>query len=196
MPNMAVMIGRPMASSEPNASSRIKIAARMPIASLAGWVWSVNIEPASSTWRAGVFALLTMPRMCVARLIGTSLACTSKRISAYAILPPLEMKRELAGSYGELTDTTCGCLRSVAITGSIAAFTCGSVTAPAPRTLNTRSPVSPLRAKSRPSVSNARCDSLPGSENVLSRSPPTVCASTLTPTSRMNHAITTRQRCR
>ena len=46
MPNSAVMIGRPIASSEPNAISRMKTAASMPIASLAGCVWSVNIVPA------------------------------------------------------------------------------------------------------------------------------------------------------
>ena len=34
MPNSAVMIGRPIASTEPNAISRMTMAARMPIASL------------------------------------------------------------------------------------------------------------------------------------------------------------------
>ena len=38
MPASAVMIGKPIASSEPNATSRMTMAAMMPIASLAGWV--------------------------------------------------------------------------------------------------------------------------------------------------------------
>ena len=61
-----------------------------------------------------VRALLTIARMCVARSTGTSFDCTSNRISAYAILPSLETKRAFAGSYGELTETTCGCLRELA----------------------------------------------------------------------------------
>ncbi len=82
MPNIAVMIGRPMASTDPNAIKRIRIAARMPIASLFGWVWSVNIEPPSSIWRLGEFACFTTSRMCWASVTGTSLACTSNWISA------------------------------------------------------------------------------------------------------------------
>ncbi len=82
MPNRAVMIGRPMASTDPNAIKRMSTAARMPIASLAGWVWSVNIDPPSSTWRLGVFAFFTMSRMWAASATGTSLACTSNWISA------------------------------------------------------------------------------------------------------------------
>ena len=35
MPNRAVTIGRPMASTEPNATSRMTMAARMPMISLA-----------------------------------------------------------------------------------------------------------------------------------------------------------------
>ena len=83
MPNSAVMIGRPIASTDPNASNRMRIAARMPIASLAGWVWSVNIEPPSSTCRSGVFAAFATSRACASReSTGTSLACTSNWISA------------------------------------------------------------------------------------------------------------------
>ena len=49
IPNNAVMIGRPIASSDPNAISRMTTAARMPMSSLAGIVCSVNMLPASST---------------------------------------------------------------------------------------------------------------------------------------------------
>ena len=56
MPNNAVMIGRPIASSDPNAISRMTTAASMPISSLAGCVWSVNMEPPSSTCSVGEFA--------------------------------------------------------------------------------------------------------------------------------------------
>ena len=55
-------------------------------------------------------------------------------------------------------------------------------------------PLSPGRAKSCFNTSNVRCDSVPGNENVFSRSPPTVCASTLTPMRTTIHAMRTRQR--
>jgi hypothetical protein len=49
MPNSAVMIGRPMASTEPNASSRMIAAASRPIASLENSAGSAKISPPSST---------------------------------------------------------------------------------------------------------------------------------------------------
>jgi len=98
MPNSAVMIGSPIARTDPNAINKMSTAARMPIASLAGCVWSVNIEPPSSTWRLDVFAFFTRSRMCEARATGTSLACTSNWISAYAILPSFEKNPAPPGS--------------------------------------------------------------------------------------------------
>ena len=82
MPNNAVMIGRPMARSEPNAINRMTTAARMPMSSLAGIVCSVNMLPASSTRTTSELASFAIERMCVARSTGTSFACTSNRISA------------------------------------------------------------------------------------------------------------------
>ena len=82
MPNSAVMIGSPIARTEPNAISKMTTAARMPIASLAGWVASVNIEPPSSTCSVSVFAFLIVDRISEARPTGTSFACTSNWISA------------------------------------------------------------------------------------------------------------------
>ena len=82
MPNRAVMIGRPIARREPNASSRMKIAATMPTASLAGWVWSVNIDPPSSTVSELEFASFASARMVFARSTGTSFDCTSNKTSA------------------------------------------------------------------------------------------------------------------
>ena len=76
------MMGKPIASSDPNAISRMMTAARMPMSSLAGIVCSVNMLPASSTRTTSEFASFAIERMCVARSIGTSFACTSNRISA------------------------------------------------------------------------------------------------------------------
>ncbi len=59
IPNSAVRIGRPIAMTEPNATSRIRIAARTPIASLEpGLAVSAFVIgwPASSTWKPGRFA--------------------------------------------------------------------------------------------------------------------------------------------
>ena len=61
----------------------MKIAATMPITSLAGWRLIGEHRAAElhlDSW--SLFALLTMSRMCVATSTGTSLACTSNRISA------------------------------------------------------------------------------------------------------------------
>ena len=61
-----------------------------------------------------------MPRMCVARSIGTSFDCTSNWISAYAILgPSARGTARRPGRTAIVTETTCGCLRSSATTVSI-----------------------------------------------------------------------------
>ncbi len=194
MPNNAVMIGMPIASNEPNAINRMMTAARIPIASLAGCVCSVNIEPPSSTCKRGEFASLAMVRIFDARSRGTSFAWTSKRISAYAIFPSRATKRLPAGSYGDVTLTTCGSLRNFSKTGSISFRTPGELTSPGPFTLKTSSPVSPFRENSRLRTLKARSDSVPGSEKVLRRSPPTVWPSTLMTTSAMTQPTTTRRR--
>jgi hypothetical protein len=54
-PKMPTTIGRPIASTDPNATSRMTTAARTPIASVGGPddspdVSAANIEPPSSTW--------------------------------------------------------------------------------------------------------------------------------------------------
>ena len=55
MPNSAVMIGRPIASTEPNATSRMKTAASIPIASVAAARRSEKMSPPSSTVSPGTF---------------------------------------------------------------------------------------------------------------------------------------------
>ena len=64
------------------------------------------------------------------------------------------MKRRRPGRTDSSTETTCGCLRSAAKTGSISLRTAGSCTLPSPRTANTRLPVSPLRENCFSSTSN------------------------------------------
>ena len=192
MPNSAVMIGRPIASSEPNASSRMRTAARMPIASLAGWVWSVNIEPPSSTCSVGVFALLDDRRACAsrgrpARRWPARRTGSRRRRSCR----PSRRSARSPASYGVVTDTTCGCLRELRrAPARSAAFTAGDVTRRRrPSTLNTRSPVSPLRWKSCLSTSNARLRlACPAARTSSAGRRPPVCASTLTPMSTTIHA--------
>ena len=113
MPNSAVMIGRPIASTDPNAINRMSTAARMPISSLAGCVWSVNIEPPSSTCSVGGVRLLRRRRACAsrdrparrspARRTGSRRTRSCRR-SRRTAAPP--------GSYGVMTDATCVCLRN------------------------------------------------------------------------------------
>ncbi len=53
MPNSAVMMGRPMAMTEPNATSRMMMAARMPMASVdpgTAWATLLMASPPSSIW--------------------------------------------------------------------------------------------------------------------------------------------------
>ena len=194
MPKSAVMVGSPMARTDPNAIRRMMMAASTPMNSDAGCDWSVNMEPPRSTCSRGEFACWAMLRMWDARSTGTSFACTSKRTSAYAILPSCEMKRAPAGAYGGVTDTTCGCLARSSTTGCIWRRTSADRTLPGPRTLNTRSPVSPFRAKSLPRTSKARCDSVPGRLNVFNSVPPATWPSTLMPMSARIQAPTTKRR--
>ena len=59
MPNRAVRMGRPMASTEPKAISRMTMAAMRPIASvLPGGRRVVKMSPPPSTWRPGPLASL------------------------------------------------------------------------------------------------------------------------------------------
>ena len=50
IPRIAVTIGRPMATTEPKATSRMNIAARRPNSSLAGGPSLLNPSPRNSTW--------------------------------------------------------------------------------------------------------------------------------------------------
>ena len=67
MPNSAVPIGRPMASTDPNAMSRMIMAAAMPMASLAPFIPGLaNMPPPNSMVRPGtsIFsarALISLP---------------------------------------------------------------------------------------------------------------------------------------
>jgi len=63
MPNRAVMIGRPMAMTEPNATSRMMMAAKMPMASLDPGVANTALLmgwPPNSTSRPGGVAALAV----------------------------------------------------------------------------------------------------------------------------------------
>ena len=82
MPARAATMGRPMASSEPNAIKRMTTAPSTPMTSLAGILNSPNIDPPSSTCSRDVLALAATSRMSAPSFNGTSLACTSNRISA------------------------------------------------------------------------------------------------------------------
>ena len=54
MPKSATPTGRPTASTDPNASNRMKTAKPKPIASDDGFSNSANTSPPSSTWRPSI----------------------------------------------------------------------------------------------------------------------------------------------
>ena len=63
MPNRAVRMGRPMASTEPKAMSRMTTAASRPMASVPpGSSRAVKSEPPPSTWMPGTLASVDRAR--------------------------------------------------------------------------------------------------------------------------------------
>ena len=151
MPNSAVMIGRPIASSDPNAISRMRTAARMPISSLAGCVWSVNMEPPSSTCSVGVFALLDDADACASRGRRARRSPARRTGSRRTRSSPSLRDEPRAARVVRRASPT----RRAAACASSSTTGVDLVAAPRVaarrrrrRTLNTRSPVSPLRAKS------------------------------------------------
>ena len=94
MPNRAVMIGRPMARTDPNTTSRMMMAATMPISSVApsdGLDW--NIAPPSSTWSA---AWRAPNAICLTASVVwdvMSLSRLAKSTVAYATVPSFETWR-------------------------------------------------------------------------------------------------------
>ena len=63
MPNKAVMIGSPIAMTDPNAMSRMMMAAMMPMNSLESAGASANMSPPSSIRNPGTFTLFRRPLM-------------------------------------------------------------------------------------------------------------------------------------
>ena len=82
MPKSAVMIGRPIASTDPNAINRMKHRGEDADRLARGLRLVGEHRAAELDLQIGVFAAFTWLRMCVARSTGTSLACTSNWISA------------------------------------------------------------------------------------------------------------------
>ena len=83
IPNSAVMMGRPMARTEPKEISRMMMAATMPMSSLApGGAWVANMNPDSSNWTPSARALSTTVAIRSAVGLSTSRPSTSNWMSA------------------------------------------------------------------------------------------------------------------
>ncbi len=128
MPNSAVPIGRPIASTEPNASSRMIIAARRPIASLAPPISaSAKMSPPNSrrspgTWTSAASFLISLPSA-----VNSSPERSAKLICAYAIFPLREIWRAPSAAYGLATSTSGIFCSTSSNSPSIACCTCGVV---------------------------------------------------------------------
>jgi hypothetical protein len=97
MPAMAVPTGRPIASTEPKATIRMKMAKARPSVSDDGGSKSPNISPPNSIWTPlidGAASLILVP-MSVASL---KLRSDGTSMPAWAMVPSLEIKRSLPGS--------------------------------------------------------------------------------------------------
>ena len=166
MPNIAVRIGSPIASSEPNAMSRMITAAAMPISSEApssGLSW--NIRPPNSTCS---FSPATSVPLAVRTILRTSsivdcftsLARCANCTVANATLPSFAVCPRPCAAYGLVMPVMPGTFTTSAKRCSIAACTSGVAT-PA-GDANTICPSSPaLAAKRALRRLAACCDSVP-----------------------------------
>ena len=174
MPNSATRIGRHIANTEPNVISRISTAASSPTASAlpggSNSAFSIT-GPPNSTCRFGPLACAPREIMCSASLLATSEERTLNWIGAKAIVPSRDTARAPWGEYGLVTDTTWGRVATCANSACIVRWTAGSVTPAGAR--NTIVAVSPdwLGKRSR-RRSNARWESVPGSEKLAEYAPP------------------------
>ena len=161
-PSTAVMIGMPIATSEPNVSSSTTTAASRPIAlavpKLCCWACSIAWPPSSTCRPEESIACAVSISFCASDL-EISFARTSSETVANAIVPSLE-------TTGLLTWLTCGSCSTLASIPSICACVAGAPIRPcvACRTIWSLSPDCP--GKSCSSRSNARCESVFGSEKV------------------------------
>ena len=95
IPKSAVTIGRPIASSDPNATSKMTIAASRPMISAkpnAGCSAFSSGPPVASNCSPSALAAFTSEMSFFATDTGTSAARVSKCTSAYAILRSAEMR--------------------------------------------------------------------------------------------------------
>ena len=109
MPASATPIGRPIASTEPNAMMRMMIAKPTPSASEDGTSNWANAPPPSSIRSpssCGIAARMSSPM----RTVSSNDASDFASNSAYAIRPSLEICPSLPGAYGLRSDCTPGTL--------------------------------------------------------------------------------------
>ena len=193
MPASATTIGSTIASTEPNAMSRIKIAARMPMPSPESdgrsdcWMsW-----PPSRTSSCGVECCSARSIICEPTEFEMFCALSSSCAFASATVPDCEIEPGVV--YGLLTLTTCGTPASARLNSSTCVRTAASCIDGVPwYTTWTASPDCALKlARSR---SAARVDSVLGALKLVLKFVPVTDASTLTPISAASHRPTTRRR--
>src|SRR6476659_10246978 len=180
-PNRAVPMGRPMASTEPKAMSRMMTAARMPSSSDAGSSNVLNMSPPYWMFRPCTSTLSPRSRIWVASDWYSAWLRSDTSICANAIVPSWLICRPfVVGSNGLLTATPFSwstCWNSP----SMACCTSGVFTPLA--SWNTICPVAPLRSGlAFCSISKTVRDSVAGSlKSVRKLEPITPLARTLSP---------------
>ena len=173
-PRIAIVIGKPMATTEPKASSRMMTAAPMPISSvrpggLRSARWMMN--PPASTWNSGVDSSFRRSSSASALDRGTFCASSAYCTLMRAILPSGDTAAELP--YGEETAVTSGNLERRCARSSTCDLTVGSsMPRDAWTTTVTESPA--VAGKRSSSISNRFCDSEPGNVNASAYLPAAV----------------------
>ena len=183
MPASATTIGSAMASTEPNAISKMTIAARMPMPSpeIEGRSDCWMSWPPSRTSSCGVEWFSASAMICRPTESGTSCDLPSSSAFASAIVPDFEIPP--GAVYGSLTLATCGHRASAAMNACACCSTAGSCIDGVPCiTTCTASPDCALKfAASR---FDARVDSVFGALKFVEKFVPATEASTLTPIER------------
>ena len=139
-PKRAVSRGRPMASADPKASSRMKAANTRPMNSEPGFTSATRLVTSISTppLTPGSTAARNFLANCASSLNSLS-SVRSKFTSANATLPSWEICEAPSWEYGLCTPLTWRCLPAVAMASSALALTAGSLMSPAKTSL-TESP--------------------------------------------------------
>ena len=193
-PANAVSTGKPIATTEPKASSMIRMAAVIPMPSLAPGAADTAEEigsPPSSTWNPGWAGACAVLTTCFTAPVGMSAVSVVNCTCANAMLACGEIWWAPAAENGPVTLCTYGSGRTLSTTWLMAA----SLAAMGVDVWNTMSAVSPdLEGNLAARMLDACCDGVLPAVNLFSKCVPMTWAMTVIPMMARIQATRTRRR--